>query len=245
MNPAERLHSLLLTTRKTPDERSAAEVLCGILGVKSIEDPLFCRQYWQLFRLVDEVEAQLMTVQGLDQNRFLSWVRPVRTLLSPAHFHRSWKEIKPYASEVVLQALDFAAYELSRVPQLEEVPTDQLQNLQTETEQLIEDLLNADLDQVVKSILIQQADNIRLAILAYRLRGPIALREALEQSIGTSVLNGRILSSHSASGMVERVRRIIRTVVVICQTAAQVKELAGPLWDLLGTSGAIESARKN
>ena len=233
MNPAERLHSLILAANKRPADEAVRDVWKTVLGVEAADRPTFYLQYAQLLRLVDEVKKQLESIDDIDAKLFLSWEQPVRNLLSPSHHNGAWKGTKTAVSEASLQALKFAAHELSRRPTVQEVPSEELQELQGEVEELLESVIGSHIDGRIKSLLIRQLETMRLSILAYRIRGAEAIRDALETSIGSVVLNQDILRDAKDEPEVKRFGQIIGKADRLVSLALKVKELAQPVFDLL------------
>lgn len=231
MNPAQRLVCLVREAWKRPENTRTEEVWKQVLGTRKESD--FFYQYSRLLATVDEARSQLEQVNDLDRELHLQWVGPMERLLDPMRLHREWRETKTALPDPARVALDFAAHELSRRDQPGDVADDQMASLQKEVEELQAAIIASSMDERIKVVLLQQTNNVRLCLQAYRVSGADAIREAIERCLGSVVINFDAFKAAEKEPLVARFMTMVTRLDKVASVALRAKELVAPAMVLL------------
>ena len=234
-NPAARLHALLAEALKFPDNQHTGEVWRQVLGAPIGDHKTFLRLSHELLSLYAEVVERVEGFNKGDKKLFLKWTGPVSNVLTPMAYQNGWASTKTNLKPEVMDALEFTAerFDFVEAGTEETITADQLKKLLTDVEKLQKSIVESELDERVKSILWQQAENIRLAVHAYKIRGASAVRESLERAFGAVVINAKVFREVKHP-IVERFKDLmletyqsIEPILGIAAGAAAVKELLG------------------
>lgn len=191
------------------DSGSTVDAWRQALGIEDRADQqglLF--QYTQLLVLYHEAIQQLENIEGLNRNLYLSWTHPVGRVLDISRHHQPWANVKSALTGEVMQALKFADDCLAKLPAEKAIEPDELNSIHASVQQLLEDVVASDLDKDIKTLLAQQLNNVCSALLAYRLRGATAIKDALEKSFGAVVLNVDVFRTQH-SPIVSRFKKLL------------------------------------
>jgi len=143
----------------------------------------------------------------------LLWTNAVSAVLSPTAYHQNWNSVKTNLTPDVMTALEFTAdrLDVEEVATEESIPADQLKKILADVEKLQKCIGDSDLHKSVKAILWQQAESIRLAVYAYKIRGASAVKEALERAFGAVLINGEVFKEQQNHAVVRDFLRVAET----------------------------------
>ena len=120
---------------------------------------------------------------------------------------------------------------------VEEVVKEELEKLLKEVEILLEKVIKSKLPEEVIVFLIDNLENIRKAILTYRIRGATALKHVLEGSIGSIYFHHETIKGEHEGKQAKTIFQgffgIIDNLNKVVEFALQTKKLAGPVVKLL------------
>ena len=108
---------------------------------------------------------------------------------------------------------------------------DDLESLQTEIEDLINDVVESELNDEIKRVLIDGLDAVRNAVLQYRVRGAEGIRQALDRNIGLMARYGQELKTASETDegrIISRWWGFLQKVDTMLSLALNVPQLAAP-----------------
>lgn len=235
-DPVQRLLSFLEQALK---EKPVAtwQVFSAVLQLDCDTPASFVRWYSDIVRLYDDAVTRVRDLPDLDESLHLKWLDPVAEVLVFTKIFAGFQGVREPLSETVMQSLRFSAHESRRHPQPEEVLSHEfLLELTSEVNDLYEKVLDGDLGSDLKTLLTVQLESIRQSLIAYRIRGAVALEHALERAVGATVLHWDLIedTDHEEVG---RFRNLMGHLHKALDVALKVKQIAEPFVKLLA-SGA-------
>jgi hypothetical protein len=135
-----------------------------------------------------------------------------------------WQQHKVNLREAQLVDVEHAAQRLKElVPELE-LFEDELSPVLVEIDELLVEIDKADLSPAARDRLVAKVQDLRLAMEEYKVGGSPAIRIALEAMVGTLVLDGPVgdevvRTADSRSGLWQKVKKVIKAVVLLLGTA--------------------------
>ena len=228
-NPAARLHSLLEAARKVDSENASGAVVWSQILDADPNDETIASRFLQLIRLYKETETALQSHEAINRDLYLSQMHQIKSVLSFATLYRPWNQVKQSLTDTAMQALAFGADRLSGFPQYREA--ENLDELMGAINELLEAILQSELDHEMKSLLQRLVNEIRNAVIEYRIRGPIRLLEAAEVTAGGILIHWDRLETHGKTKEVSRFFGVWRMFIDSVTLSTGVQQL-GP--------GAIE-----
>lgn len=142
--------------------------------------------YAGILELVNQVESE---IQDLDNNEiYLNLISHIKTVLA-SNF-----DLKTPASELTgkyymeYQGLMYLADTLNRLHPQISISNDQLHDLLQKVTALHVEVLESDIPQDLKELILDNLNSIRIAIEAYKLYGPDGLRKAMERGLGSYIM---------------------------------------------------------
>lgn len=142
---------------------------------------------------------------------------------SMAHFHET-------INEESLTALSYIADSIGFIYDLNEATIDSegADTLIAEVDDLITSISESNLPKEAKFILIKNLNNILEALYKYKFLGADALKDALEQSLGSLILNKQTLSEVSNESSFSRFFNVLEHLNTLVSVGTSVKEIALP-----------------
>lgn len=135
-----------------------------------------------------------------------------------------------------MKGLRFCANELSKYHFESPISKQELADLLQQIEELTVDVLDSDIDPLLKTLIIDLLETIRKSIIEYRLRGAEGIKDALIYFIGSTVTNYDLVTKEKNKPIVQRVMDLVSATDKVVSTALQMKALcenAAPLLQLL------------
>ena len=238
-NPAGRLHEILQAVRSAQGgNRPMREVWADVFftEARNTVDVLhYVAEVVQLTRDCRKIAAMLPDV---DNKLYLAPFIAIETAFVNLNFDEPWEAFCRRIDDSTMTGLQFCSDYFSR--EVGEGPIDDdLLNLQLVVCNLLETVIAADIDDGLKEALVRALEDIRRAILEYRIRGADGLRTALEGGIG-AVARYRdeiaAIKNPEETG-ISGVMQLMRRLDVIVSTGLKVKQLAGPIISFLQLPG--------
>ena len=239
-NPAGRLYEILNEARSMPGTHRVGGAWADAFGV----EPTDIRQiYALLLELMDLVDRAKKSVQQLDVDHdlYLRWVPNVEHVLIYSQLGAKWAQLQPQLDDTTMNQLEFCSELLSRRTSEKVISDEDLSKLQMEVETLLDKVLSANLPEELKDVLIEKLEQIRQAILAYRVRGNEGLRRALGSSLGAMFLyreHIEEIQDDKQKTTVSQVVQFIANLAEILGFTLQAAQLTGLVTPLLGPGGS-------
>lgn len=232
-NPAGRLHDLLRVAQVQPATLQARNAWAVVFGVEVGDTAALLQMLADLICLVSETKKSIERIEDVDHNIYLKPFKKIEEFLTQVNLDARWEKWKNQLDEPTLYGLQFAADKLSRVSGCTSITEDEIDEIRKELEEFVTSILQSDLPQGLKALLLGNLESIRRALLAYRVRGVEGIEGELERAIGSLVLHKEEIPPEGDKSLArtfwERfftfVDRINKAVTLTC-TANQI---AGPV----------------
>jgi hypothetical protein len=191
-NPATRLYELLRAAQQSVPETEqhvqAVVVWAKVLGCNAEDEDLFISRFTQVRSLKKDVVHAIESIADIDHALYLSWRSPIDSLLTLGTLYRPWSQIRTIISDTSMQALQFAAAELSRHHLERLLPADQVERLRDEIASLLDEVTQSEFPSKLRDQVVKHLREILEALSAYGLRGLEVLEVSFESAAGSVIL---------------------------------------------------------
>jgi len=189
-NPASRLYSILSRAKAT----NAGIVSEGYAQVFGLDAKDFGQLLRKLGLMSGEADKVARILKELGETRphelYLESLPYIKKNFEIVHFAQQWQQFKgPNFRDVDLKTLLFCADRLSQRRPEKTLASEVLQKLLDGVTELYEEVSEADVEQELKAVLLDQLQKIRQAINDYAVRGIDGLREAAADALLTAIGN--------------------------------------------------------
>jgi len=233
-NPAGRLHVVLTDARMIGDA-TMLDAWGTALGLSGESDEEKIAGLFALHRLVDDVEVKIRQIEDMNEELYLGEMSKIRETMQVLHIFRPWKEIREHLSAVVIDRVAFCAEELSRHSAEGVISNEQLSELQAEVESLVEQVVEANIDEELRKVLCHYLELVRIAILRYRVTGGAGLMAAIERSAGGLWFHQEEIKKARVPELLRGFAALLKNAYDITTTALKLKKLLSePLLRLIG-----------
>lgn len=174
--------------------------------------------------LVNEVEQILLKNNEIDHEKYLKPFTKLKELFpAPVRLSDSFTLT---IDGVDLTILEFCIDAVAKIYREKTVDEEELKELLNQIRDLYEEIVDSEIDDTLKRILLDILKVMEDAIHEYRIRGIERLHEAVEHFIGIYIVNKEIIEN-SESEKVGRVRELIRKFGSLYSFAADSVQLLG------------------
>lgn len=185
--------------------------------------------------LVKEAKAAIQSLEDVDLALHMRPFHKVDLFVSQLNLDAKWEAWTRHIDDATLLGLQFGADKLARSSKALHNNGDEIAALRATVDQLFAEISDSSLPKELKMLLLRNLEGIRQAFVAYRVRGIDGVQAALEQSIGSMLLQPSAVESlkrdhKSISDAFFQVLQRLNTVVTLVKN---VKELAAPTLDTL------------
>lgn len=188
-NPAGRLYQILSeVTKQRNDHESMQTVWARIFGLEESNAEEIFRAYVELLRLLKTAREAVEQLPDIDPNLYVKPFERLERAFTVSSITTNLGSFKRHLTEGTMTALQFCAHALGKVSDEPEVSQATLRKLREQVEALISEVLSTELQYEIRVFLVERLEEIRRAIIYYRINGTRGLRKALETTIGASYL---------------------------------------------------------
>jgi len=138
--------------------------------------------------LIQQVEREIKALPNISHDLYTVQLGRLRTAIINSNPNATLGQLIGAIDAVVLQGLEFCADQLDRTSSETKLSEGELATLKSQIEQLIESVTKADVDPAFRTFLVVRLEELRSAIVAYRLFGIEPLRKAVEGAVGAFVM---------------------------------------------------------
>ena len=234
-NPAGRLHDILSAARQQNAHEPARKAWATVFQIEPNDTGTLLKMVADLIDLVRETKASIQRLEGVNQELHLRPFIKIEALLSQLNLDAGWEHWKNQIDETTLYGLQFSADKLSRISGFTHIPNDELADIRSKIDDLFNTATDSTLPHDLKLLLLRNLDAIRLAFVAYRVRGIEGLQEEIERSVGSVLLRQEEIKAskpeerrvwQSFFTLVEQLNKLVTL-------ARNSKELAAPVMQAL------------
>lgn len=187
-NPAGRLYDILEAARRQNPKEPTRKAWAAVFHVESDDTGSLLQMLADLIGLVSETKSSIQRLDGVDHELHLKPFKKIEKLLSSINLEASWENWRNQIDETMLLGLQFSADQLSRISGFTEIPSEELDAIRAAVDELFNTVVDSDLPADLKSLLIRNLESIRLALVAYLVRGIDGIRDEIERSFGSILL---------------------------------------------------------
>jgi hypothetical protein len=214
-NPASRLLVILNAARRVNGASSCRRAWGEVFGISEIdtEDGLIIviSRLVALRKLFNETESVLRSIPNLNEELFISPIPRLAKVVSWNSLTDTFSTYQNHLNVADMTALKFAENQLSLYEEFTEnsIPADELQSIINDINGLYESIINSGLPAELKESLLDLLQEIRRGIHEYRIRGYVALREALTKSVGVIAANRESIEENSNEPEIISLRSVL------------------------------------
>jgi len=241
-NPAKRLYEVLDATRGGGD---TPLLMFWAKYLGSSEDYAGrVRIHFDVVQLVQECRRLIEGLGEVDKPLFLEPLDTIETALEACGTRGSCIQLINNIPDTALTALRFCDEILKRTMGEQLIEEQDLGNLHSDVESLISRIVDMSLPQEFKTILIDGLEEIRRAIILYRLLGAAGLKRAFESNLVMAARFRDQIENMPGSEDNRDVGRdffkILSALDSILAAALKGKQLAGTVFKMLGAGGGSQ-----
>lgn len=225
LNPAGRLHAILLDALRQPETDSVETIWRKVFGLPDGRSDLVLVALSRLVELTHEIEREVRMLEGEGADYYLKSMQRVRDILAHPHLGQQWKQLKPRLDKDITTRLELCSYLLSKGRESKPIPKETLESLQSQVQELQESIAESNISLDLKVVLLRMLDEIRNAILTYRIVGADGLRDALTNSFGTLSFYWSPIKSEASESQVQKLGSLIRDLNAAVSLALNVPRL--------------------
>jgi hypothetical protein len=240
-NPAGRLLDILSEARLKKETTRVRTVWSEVFEIDDNDTGELLRMIAGVIDLIHDTKSSIDRVSNIDHDLYKRPFLKIERSLSRMNFDSQWKACKDDLDDSTLLGLRFCADQLERASAFTAASEIDLKEIIEDLAGLSEKVYGSDITDELKLLLIKNLEDVRRAILAYRITGLDGIDYQVERSLGSIILHkGEILKSRSdqeAKGVWDSYFRVLDKLHKIVSVARDTKELVGPAIRMLGLDG--------
>jgi hypothetical protein len=235
-NPAGRLYDILSEALPSRSNKSIRETWANVFGIDPAATGDLLHLMAQLIELLRASRQRIEQVDGVDRDLYFQPIQNLEKAFASLNLDAQWNDFVNKVDNATMVGLAFCSDTLSQRHTEEVIQKEVLDDLLNDVETLVETVVASDLDMALKTVLTENLENIRRAILEYRIRGAEGLLRALEMSVGALLRHRDDFREKSDSDSVSGFWKFLGKLDRITGIAVKTKQLFGPaVAQLLGT----------
>ncbi|KAA3642014.1 MAG: hypothetical protein DWQ07_25810 [Chloroflexi bacterium] len=233
ISSAERLLNIIKSVERRDAKLAIKDIWAKEFGFDPNDLESILNANADIIHLVKEVKEDIRSLEDLNQDLYLAHINKIEEGLSKTHYFGQWSTFKQYIDEPTMIGLAFVADTLSNRIGEKVIPHEDLDELLKEVNTLLESVINADLPDSLRDLIVTGLEDIRRAILTYKLKGAKGLNEALEKSLGSLFANFSLVKDHIKKKPTKDFMGVLDKAHKMIVFALKAKELAAPIYDLI------------
>jgi hypothetical protein len=187
--------------------------------------------------LVGNTRQAIESIDFIDKDTYLKPVVDVETAFSQTNIDSPWHIFNAHISDSTLLGLAFCSDTLSREMPESVIDQEVLDQLRTEIELMIADILNSSIDERLKAVIIDHLESIRRALIEYRIRGSEGLRRALDSGIGTLIRHQEEMRKPENASILSKLLSVFKKIDSYVEVGITAKRLFSNVTELLQLPG--------
>jgi hypothetical protein len=237
---ASRLYDTLISLQKNAQNGNdpLKAVIARAFGVEEKDTARLLQIYLELILAVKESKQDIENLSDIDRELYAEPFRQLENGFSANSLAHPWNNFVPYLDVATMKSLQFCADTLSRKIGEKSVSEEKIKEFQKEVDELFEQVMNSDIDEFLKTFLLERLEQIRHAILYYRLNGAKGLKDALEKIAGAififQVSTKDKAFNEKAKTMLSKFGNLVVVLMQFVEFGNNLKGLTGINMPLLG-----------
>jgi hypothetical protein len=230
-NPAKKLYSILESISKISSNVGFLDAWAHVFNLEKSNTTEILQKYSSLLELYLSTKTVIENHQRLNTEKNLRYINHIGNGLSNINTSSSIAHLSGHLSGEVMTALYYLSENISFIYDVnaEIISNDQIEEIMNELDELITSITSSDLPVDVKKILTKNLNVIRESLQDYYISGINGVRTALEQSLGSLILNNQVIIPEVEDENVKGVFKVMNRLNEFFSTVNGAKELVAPL----------------
>jgi hypothetical protein len=194
-NPAGRLYEILVRAikiGKNVKNSTAKSVLSKVLDINNPDSFEFFDGVKKLVTLINDTELAINKLSNVNIELYQSPINEIKEAFRDFNFGGEWSKIADKIDRGTLQTLKFCADALSRQRGEIILNVEEINELHNEVRTLLERVLDAELNDDIRSFIFDKLQDIEQAIINYKFKGSEGLQKVIENTFGATLMNDDI-----------------------------------------------------
>ncbi|PLA74874.1 hypothetical protein CYQ88_04585, partial [Hydrogenovibrio sp. SC-1] len=183
-NPAGRLLNILEEGKMIDSKMINRDAWKKLLCHPDDYDYLLIGRIGKVFALPDEIYKELTLVENNRINAYMSWTKNLESSLNACRLDRPWAEFINTITDQILNPLAMTSEFLSAQRPQFSVEKSELDKISSDSQALLDLIINSSLETNLKSYFIEQLRKIRHAIEEFKITGAAPVIEIVESTFG-------------------------------------------------------------
>lgn len=237
-NPAGRLYILLQAAARNRNE-SFRNAWSKALGIEGSELNEFIRHYSEVLKLPSAIRWKT-TDAGFDDDELLWFLPDIEKAISNMQLDTAWGSVSSPIKDEHMRALNGHSTLLAKLAGEPTIPEDKLREIRDQAQQLFDTVVDDEtLDEDLKQFLLDALGEILDGIQNYWISGAAPVRSAVEQVIGSAVVEEVAFRKATNSRHWEAFQKILLTLSMTINIANGTQALTEWILPQLTASAAV------
>ena len=228
-NPVGRLYEILVALQKaaTNQNERLDAIITKVFKIEASDSSQLLEIYLELLNLTKESEREIRKLPEESHELHLRAIRKIEKAFVKQSLHSSWTSFSQSLDPATMTGLEHTADNLSYHGE-QTVSTEDLENLQREVNELLEMVTETEMNEMLKTFLVEHLEKIQQADRYYRIKGARGLRDALERIMGAVLIYAKENPNQKAPEKVQsKLFSMMGLLVKIVSFANDLKGLTG------------------
>ncbi|MGD6873409.1 hypothetical protein ACQCU1_14625 [Sutcliffiella horikoshii] len=236
-NPAYRLHEIMkeVYTITSPNNVTISyrDLWAKVFNFDPTNNDALLDATHSLLKLYLEVKDRIINNEMLNDEMNLRHLKKLEVIVMRYNLETNFN--KAHLSTDTMTALHYINKSFALVYGVEQtaISKETQSELLEEVRSLIDNIATSELPVDIKEILIRNMSNIQESLVLYKVSGAEGMRQALESTIGSIMLNRKQIESTKENPDVKSFLAFIGKTITIIESVNSIKELASPIISVL------------
>jgi hypothetical protein len=230
-NPAKKLYSILVTVNKIPPNVPFLDAWATVFEIDTSNTAKILQKYGSLLELYSLTKSVIENHDRLNNDRNNSYINHIGAGLMSIHTTGSISNVINSLNGEVMTALYYLSENISLIYDVnaEIISDNQVTEIIKDVDELIANIFASELPVEVKKLLVKNLNIIRESLQDYFISGIDGVRAALEQSLGSLIMNNQLITPEVENENVKGVFKIMTRLNEFFSTVNGAKELIAPI----------------
>jgi hypothetical protein len=244
-NPTGRLLDLMVVARTWGDNQPARKVWAQVFQCEPQDTGAILLGLAALINLVAQAKAATETHVTRNRELFLEPFPKLEAMLSKIALDGAWQSSKAFLDDRTISCLEFGDHELAQHFGTTAMNADLISQFLTDLDRLIQQCVDADIPAELKKLFCKNLEDLRRALIAYRISGADGLQEEIDKVAGSFARNSQLIEQaikddeprKLTSSVFDTVGKLNDSIQLVASVAPYAAMLAAPYTHLLGPFG--------
>lgn len=213
-NPAGRLLRILQEGRTKPEDIRVSSVWAELLEVPADDFPELLRRIGLVQQLPYLIRNEIYALNDIDTELHLNWLPKVELAFSSAHLRSPWRNFINHIDDSTILGLSFCDDKLAR-KEKSGFTRESVHEFSQEAEEIRGAILKSDLEEPVHQFLLRQVELLKQSLDDYELRGPEAISDALQLTIGSITINQNVYHDSTQTSLGIKLWKFVERLVLV------------------------------